>query len=145
MNPLAALHSLKAVSQAVGQFAAKVGETTLQAAGSASSPFHELLAKDNSAAKTIGQSGKSTAELRQQIAEIAERVMKSIGFSLDQPVRLTASDDGHLRIDANHPQSAEVEMALDSDPQLPGLVNELLSTSDAAARHFVLHRVPEPT
>ena len=136
MNHLVTLQSLKTASQVVGQIAAKVGEATMQAAGTASSSFHELLAGDTPAAieptaDAPGKltSGKSTVQLRQQIAEIAERVMQSIGLSLDQPISLTATDDGHLRVDANHPRIAEGrKWQLDSDPQLPGLVNELLAS-----------------
>ncbi len=65
--------------------------------------------------------------------------MQSIGLSLDQPIALTATADGHFTRGCEPSANAEVEMALDSEPQLPGLVNELLASSDAAARHFVLH------
>ncbi len=142
MNHLVALQSLKAASQVVGKMAAKVGEATMQAAGSAGTTFHELLSPESEPiSDSSTTSSKSTADLRMRIAEIAERVMHSIGVSLDQPLNLTATESGGLQLDSDHPRAAEASLALNADPQLPELVNKLLATADSASRHFVLHRV----
>lgn len=129
------------MTQVAGQLATKAGEATVQAASAAGNAFHELLASSDDAADSVDMSTETTAQLREQIADAAERVMQSIGLSLEQPLELTAADDGTLQVDANHPRKAEVEMSLNADPQLPGLVNKLLAKADSAARHFVLHRV----
>ncbi len=142
MNHLVTLQSLKAASQVAGRMAAKVGEATLQATASAGSTFHELLSSSSESVEdSSAANGETTSDLRNQIAEIAERVMQSIGISLDQPLSLTATDDGALRLDSDHPRTAEVELALNADPQLPELLNKLIATADSASRHFVLHRV----
>ncbi len=85
----------------------------------------------------------STTELRQQISDLAERVLQSLGISLDQPLHLTATEQGRLQLDGSHPRAAEAEMALQDNPQLVDLVRQLAASADAAARHLVLHRVPE--
>ncbi len=137
--------------QTAGQVAARVGDATRQIAQNAGTAFRDLLTDHDNSTASIGDASAtgsssgnqvSTTELRQQISDLAERVLQSLGISLDQPLHLTATEQGRLQLDGSHPRAAEAEMALQDNPQLVDLVRQLAASADAAARHLVLHRVP---
>lgn len=77
------------------------------------------------------QDAAAADELKQQLTDRIRLKLAKHSIDLNQGVELRVNQDGSMRVEGNHPQGAEIEALLNSDPDSARLAGELAKTSGA--------------
>ena len=111
-----------ALIRSAAQIATGVAGRVSQAIG-----FDEILqgatadaTDDVSANDSVG-----AADLKRHLTDAIRQELAKHSIDLNHPLELRVHHDGSLRMDGNHPQGAEVEALLNSDPASVRLAGEL--------------------
>ncbi len=123
-----ASHLVQGASHLAGEVARRVG----QAVG-----FADVLAGTESPTgdefDLTGATSPSRRDLRAELVESIDRILRESGVNLDQPLQLSVDPDGALRVVSDHERAAEIEAKLEGDPDIRQLAQQWASTEGTIA------------
>lgn len=79
------------------------------------------------------KSPTSETELRQGLTDAVRQELAKRGVELNQTLELRVDSGGSLQVESNHPQAAEIEAILHSDPTIRQLASELSAIAGTAS------------
>ena len=85
--------------------------------------FHDVLSGGDQPSSVERASGL--------VAAIEDRLSKA-GIDVNQELPIGVTDDGKIRVEADHPRAAEIELLLNSDQQIGELSRQLAGTAEAS-------------
>ena len=73
--------------------------------------------------------GHDVASLTDQLVKAIRTRLNQSGVAANHPLQLSVTEGGGLRVEGSHPQAAEIEAMLRSDPQLIETASKLFQAS----------------
>jgi hypothetical protein len=84
--------------------------------------FHDVLSGGEQPSPAVRATG---------LVEAIEDRLSRAGIDVNQELPIRVTDDGKIRVEADHPRAAEIELLLNSDPQIGNLAGHLSGTAEA--------------
>ncbi|MGB0598857.1 MAG: hypothetical protein ACPGLY_19395 [Rubripirellula sp.] len=126
--PIPSTLVVQGASHLAGEVARRVGQAVGFAdvlAGAASSPVEEI--------DLHGPTSPSQGDLRAELVESIDRILRESGMNLDQPLQLNIDTDGRLRVVSDDDRAAAIEAKLEGDPSIRRLAQQWASSAPATA------------
>ncbi|MEE2935081.1 MAG: hypothetical protein VYA84_03690 [Planctomycetota bacterium] len=130
--PISSTLVVQGATHRAGEVARRVGQAVGFAdvlAGGASPPLEEI--------DLHGSTSTSQGDLRAELVESIDRILRESGINLDQSLQVSIDTDGALRVVSDHERAAEIEAKLESDSGIRRLAQQWASsTSTTAGERF---------
>ena len=115
--PISTIGAVAGAAKLAQGIAKGIGRGVSEAIG-----FHDVLS---------GGEQPSSAQRATDLIEAIEDRLSSAGIDVNQQLPIGVTDDGKIRLEADHPRAAEIELLLNSDQRIGELASHLAGTAEA--------------